>query len=375
MSAQAAARDGGESPTISEYLSGLSDRMVGLTTASAANGQPSDLADMLPKPPEGWTVRPVTAEDVDQFLPNSKRKADRAAETAIKDMALSQGPEGTTVAALAYQNGDRTVLVRAVRYPDAIFTDASSIDQRVDLQAKGPAFNGTEFMTVRGLDVTEDLLPKDYRARLFLADVGAQIHLRVLAPKRMKDAELLAFFATLHVQAMNASVVDRVDGLGEAPVIVLASALDDAGRDAYRAALTARKADEAQRHQAARIAAEAAVASGTAETGTVDQMSLFGAVMGSLFGPDTPEVSADAPVDHEAALLEAAKSGDSAAAAAHAGALYGAIAEELGKTEMKAATRSGASIGTPTNKSKIEVGIGNCTVKDGRKICSVGASN
>ena len=68
-----------------------------------------------------------------------------------------------------------------------------------------------------------------------MADVGAQIHIRVLVPKRMKEAELVAFFETLHVKAMNASVVDNVEGLGDVPVIVLASALTDEDREAYLA--------------------------------------------------------------------------------------------------------------------------------------------
>lgn len=378
MSAQAAVRQGGESPTISEYVSGLPERIVGLTSASAASGRSAGLADMLPKPPEGWTVRPVAAEDVDQFLPKSDRKADKTAVGMIKDMALAQGEEGTEVAAVAYQNGDRTVLVRAVRYPDAIFTDAAALDRRVELQAQGPAFQGTEFMTVRGLDLTEDLLPKDFRGRYFLADVGSQIHLRVLAPKRMRDAELLPLLETLHVQAMNASVVDKVEGLGDAPVIVVASALDSAGRDAYVAAVAARQAEEAQRHAAGRLAAEAEAAAQTAgqsQAGTMDQGSLFSGVIGSLFGEDKPQTPSDELAEHQAALIEAAQSGDGAAAAAHANAIYGAIADELGKTEMKAAPGSGSAIGTPRNTSKIEVGIGNCVTEGGKKVCSVGGSD
>ena len=104
-------------------------------------------------------------------------------------------------------------------------------------------------MTVRGLDVTEDLLPEGFRGRLFLADVGAQIHLRVLAPKRMKDEDLVPFFETLHVKAMNADVIDKVEGLGEVPVIVLASALDDTERDAYHADRATRAAGSRGRHR------------------------------------------------------------------------------------------------------------------------------
>ena len=279
MSAKWSGREDAEGLTFTEYLSGLSGRIAGLSSASAASGLPTELAAMLPKPPEGWTARPVVAADIEQFLPKSTGDADKKAMAAIETMVLSDGGKGTEVATLAYEKGDRTVLIRAVRYPNIIFTSFMAMEQRFTLQMQSAEFRGTEFMTVRGLDVTEDLLPEGFRGRYFVADVGAQIHIRVLAPKRMKDAELVPFFQTLHVEAMNASVIDKVEGLGQVPVIVLASALADAEREAYLAAVAARDAEEASREATQREVAEAQAAEAPAEdTG--------GGLLSGLFGGD-----------------------------------------------------------------------------------------
>ena len=243
--------------TVGEYLGGLSGRISGLTGSASASGLPTRVADMLPKPPEGWTVRASVPEDVAAFLPKAEGKADRKALDYVKAVGLVEQASGMEAVALTYEKGDRKVLVKAVRYPNIIFTSATAVQQKFDLQMRGAAFRGTEFATVRGLDVTEDLLPEGFRGRFFLAKVGAQIHLQVLVPKRMSDKDLVPFLQTLHVQAMNESVIDTREGLGEVPVIVLASALDDAARAAYVAGVAEREAEEASRGQAALKEAEA----------------------------------------------------------------------------------------------------------------------
>ncbi|HLQ19822.1 MAG TPA: hypothetical protein VK146_12670, partial [Tabrizicola sp.] len=246
MSAKWSGREDAEGLTFAEYLSGLSGRLSGLTGSAAASGLPTKLADMLPKPPEGWTVRPTEPKDIDGFLPKSTGKnTDKKAVEAVTQVASADAGSGTEVAVLTYEKGDRKVVIKAVRYPNMIFTSFAAMQQRMELRMMSAQFRGTEFATVRGLDLTEDLLPDGFRGRYFLADVGAQIHLRILAPKRMTDKDLLPFLETLHVKAMNAGVIDKVQGLGDVPVIVLASALDEAGREAYLADLARRAAGEA----------------------------------------------------------------------------------------------------------------------------------
>jgi hypothetical protein len=289
MSARWSGREDAEGLTFSEYLSGLSGRLGGLTGKASAAGLPTKLVDMLPKPPEGWTVRPTEAADIDGFLPKSSRNADKKAVATVTQIGQPEAGSGTELAALTYEKGNRKVVIKAIRYPNIIFTSLMAMQQRMELQMKTAEFRGTEFMTVRGLDVTEDLLPEGFRARYFFADVGAQIHLQVLASKRMTDEDLLLFFQTLHVKAMNAGVIDKVEGLGEVPVIVLASALNEAGREAYLADIAAREAEKAAKEAEQHQAAEAAQVSVPAEDET------GGGFLSRLFGGGSDDAEAEAP--------------------------------------------------------------------------------
>ena len=193
MSARWAGREDAEGLTFREYLGGLSGRLAGLGSAASASGLPTHLADMLPKAPEGWTARPVEAADIDGFLPKSTKKANKGASATLKAMTATDTGKGAEVAALTYTKGDRKLIIKAIRYPNIIFTSFMAMQQRMELQMQTAEFRGTEFATVRGLDVTEDLLPEGFRGRYFFADVGAQIHLRILAPKNFSDEDLLPF--------------------------------------------------------------------------------------------------------------------------------------------------------------------------------------
>ena len=291
MSARWAGREDAEGLTFREYLGGLSGRLAGLGSAASANGLPTRLADMLPKAPEGWTARPVEAADIDGFLPKSTKKANKDALATLKAMATTEAGKGAELAALTYEKGDRKLIVKAIRYPNVIFTSFMAMQQRMELQMQTAEFRGTEFATVRGLDVTEDLLPEGFRGRYFFADVGAQIHLRILAPKNFSDKDLLPFLETLQVKAMNAGVVDKVEGLGDVPVIVLASALDDAEREAYLADVAARATAEAAKTESERAEAEAVAAEAPAE----DAAGGGGFLSGLFGGGEETAAEAEAP--------------------------------------------------------------------------------
>lgn len=274
ISSQQASAEDAAALTFQEYLGGLTGRLASIAGSSSSEKLPSDLADMLPRPPEGWTVRPAVADDVDAFLPKNRRDGEPKARDLVEAVGSARTSRGAEVVILTYEKGDRKVVIKAARYPDAIFTGLGALQQRFELQMAAPEYRGRNFMTVRGLDVTEDVLPDAMRGRLFMANVGGQIHLRILASKRMKDADLLPFFETLHVRALNAAVVDRQDGLGDVPVIVLASALGDNEREAYDADRAARGAAEAARWREERLAAEAeageAAKKTAAEVGTLN---------------------------------------------------------------------------------------------------------
>jgi hypothetical protein len=278
LNARKTGGEDGKGQTFDEYLNGFTDRIAGLVGGSGSSGLPTKLADMLPKPPEGWTVRPTVAEDVEPFLPKNRKKAAKDALKYVADLAVGDDGRSAETVLLAYEKGDRRVLIKAVRYPNSLFSSKESTQRRLDLQARSAQYRGTEFMTVRGLDVTEDLLPEGFRGRYFLANVGAQIHLQVLATRRMSDEELVPFFQTLHVKAMNASVVDKTEGLGDVPVVVVVSALDDAQREIYLADIAARRAEDAARREDRQKALDAQVMAEEAEDAAA------GGFLSGLFG-------------------------------------------------------------------------------------------
>jgi hypothetical protein len=221
-------------PGLADYLSSVPQRFSHATGSAGGGNLPSDLAAMLPLPPEGWTVRAAALSDGEPFLPKSGQRATDEQKGIIESVLRTSAGSADELVIQTYEKGDRRLVIRAVYFPDSIF-EGDSTQERYDLQTATARSEGRPFMTLRGLDVFEIFLGDGMRGRLFAADVGGQIHLRILAPKRMKDTELLPFFESLHVKAMNYAVVDRKDGLGEIPVIALASAMGEDERARYEA--------------------------------------------------------------------------------------------------------------------------------------------
>lgn len=254
--------------TVEEYLRRIPDRFASTSTASQPQGLPTRLADMLPRAPEGWTLRPAMAEDADVFQPKPDTEVDREARGLVADAGSLQQPYGPEVETLTYEKANQRVMIRALRYDDAGFGEGADPDDLFAALTVAPMFRGAPVLTVRGLDVTEDVLPQGFRARLFMADVGGQIHLRILTPKAMTDRELLPFLETLNVAAMNASVVLSEPGLGALPQIVLGAEMTEAGRAAYTAGRAARA--QARADRATLMLADARAATGEAlpEAGT-----------------------------------------------------------------------------------------------------------
>ncbi len=251
--------------TVEEYLRRLPDRFASTSTASQPAGLPRQLVEMLPRAPEGWTLRPALAEDGAVFQPKPGAEEDRTARRLIAEASSLQEPYGPEVKVLTYENGDQRVMIRALRHDASGFGDQANPDDVFAALTVKPAFRGVPVLTVRGLDVTEDVLPKGYPARLFMADVGGQIHLRILTPKAMTDRELLPFLETLNVAAMNAVVVLSEPGLGQLPHIQIASEMTEAGLAAYVAARQARAT--AREERAVQMLAEARAAAGLAPPG------------------------------------------------------------------------------------------------------------
>lgn len=252
-----------EPPSFQAYLETVPKKLGSLTEMARTSPRTVDLADMLPRPPEGWTMRPLDdgkGGDIAGFMPRSGDKGEADGIKLVNAVASSRVEDGATVAIQAYERGDRRVVIQLVRLPDGIFTSLESADRRHDLQVEAAELRGRPFLTVRGLDVTEEFLGEGMRARYFTASVGAQIQIRVLASRRLKDEDIVPFFETLNVQAMNAAVVDRQPGLGEVPVLVLGSALGEADLAAYVADRAARAESAIRRAAERRDMAEAELA-------------------------------------------------------------------------------------------------------------------
>lgn len=237
-----------EPPSFQAYLETVPQKLGSLTELARTAPRALDLPDMMPRPPEGWTMRELAdgkGGDIEGFLPRSGDKGAADGIKLVKAVASKRVEDGATVAIQTYERGDRRVVIQLVRLPDGIFT-LPEADRRHDLQVQAAELRGRPYLTVRGLDVTEEFLGEGLRARYFTASVGAQIQIRVLASRRLTDEDLVPFFAALPVQAMNAAVVDRQPGLGEVPVLVLASALGEADLAAYEADRATRAASAIQ---------------------------------------------------------------------------------------------------------------------------------
>jgi hypothetical protein len=260
---QEAAAAEAKPPSFRDYLDSVPEKLASLTAPSRSSSLSLASGDMLPPAPEGWTARPLAdgnGGDIDSFLPRAGNDGDGAGIERVKAAASTRVEAGGTVAIQAYERGERLVVIQIVRLPDSIFVNPDAADRRYEAQVQAAELRGRPFLSVRGLDVTEEFLGDGLRARYFTASVGAQIQIRVLASRRLKDSDLVPFFETLPVQAMNAAVVDRQPGLGEIPVLVLAAALDEDDRAAFEADRAARAADAIARAREARDLAKAELA-------------------------------------------------------------------------------------------------------------------
>lgn len=252
-----------EPPSLRDYLETVPGKLADLTQSVRSSARATGVEGMMPPAPEGWTARPLAegpGGDVEGFLPRSGNEGDAAGVDLVKAAASSKVEAGATVAIQAYERGERRVVFQIVRLPDSIFTDPAAADRRYTAKVAAAELRGRPFLSVRGLDVTEEFLGDGLRARYFTASVGGQIGIKVLASRRMTDEELVPFFTALPVQAMNAAVVDRQPGLGEVPVLVVGSALSEENRAAFEADRAARGASAIARAAEVRDQAKAELA-------------------------------------------------------------------------------------------------------------------
>jgi hypothetical protein len=254
----------GDGVTVGEYLSGLVSMAALAAESEDAPDLPGDLEAMMPRTPEGWAVQPTVPEDIAAYLPEG---VDPELAAYVGAVVNPRDGNGVKQVRQTYSKGSQRVVVEMIRYPDFVFTSFAATGVKFELQMTSPKYRGQGFMTVRGMEMVEDVLPEEVGLRYFMGDVSSQIWVRVLATRTMTDEELLPFFQTLHVPAMNGNVVDKVAGMGEVPVIVLASAMEAEARAVWEAESAARASEEATKasEQAAERAAKEAEQAAKAE--------------------------------------------------------------------------------------------------------------
>lgn len=318
--------------------------IVGTPDRGAETGaMPTELTAMLPRPPEGWTTRALTPQDVTAVLGSGLKGEDL--ELAADALQENRG-KGLEQARQAYVSPEGALVVfELVRYPDSVFTSFMAMSVKFELEMRTMAIPSQDFMTVRGFEVREVRLPAGSPVRAFVGDIGGQLHLRVTAPADLPDLALLPLFQTLHVPAMAADVVRPVPGMGEVPVIVLASALEEEERAAYEAEAAAareRAAAETARQEEEAKAASAGAAPGGEAGGAAEPGSGAGAAAG--IGTDGDDTAQPATGDDE--------SGD-------------------GETVVRRGVAKGS---TPLPGTGGAAGFGGdgCRKENGRKVCGVG---
>ncbi len=250
----------GDGVSVTEYLGGWVS-LAGAVGGPKAPELPTELAAMIPKAPEGWTVRPTQPADIADYVASD---APEKLASYVGAVVAERPGNGVRQLRQTYSNGAKMVIFEVIRYPNFVFTSFGATQIKMEIQWITPEYSGRDFMVVRGMEFVEDVLPDKVALRYFLGDVGDQIWVRVLATKDMTDEDLLPFFQTLHVPAMAADVVDKVAGMGEVPVIVLASVIEGEERAAWEAERAA-SATEAERERAEKEAEKAAKEQAQAE--------------------------------------------------------------------------------------------------------------
>lgn len=233
----------GEKIGFGSYVAGWAGliEVDGLPGAGSGGG---DLAAMLPRAPGGWTRRdPAGGDAAGAVGPGFTDEQARLVRDAFEPSTGKKLAQARQV----YDTPKGIVAVKLVRFPDFIFKSFAATGMRMQLEMASMDIPGDDYMTVRGMTIREVRLPQGAPSRMFLGDLQAQIHLRITAPAATSDEEMRALLSTLDVAAMNAALARPVRGMGEVPVLVMLSEIDEgirARRAGERARLEAERAAE-----------------------------------------------------------------------------------------------------------------------------------
>lgn len=323
---QANLEEGLDQVTFDQYVIAWVSDLGKPDNSHLPGGGVTDLAEMLPVAPEGWTRRAVGKPDSRAL---GVKGLDERRQALLHDAAIADIGEGIEQGNAAWDTPDGTLVAELVRYPDTLFATPAGEELRAKNRAPFGSVGNHPFLNIAGLDIREAQLAPHIPARVLRAVLEDQIVLRVTAPKSMSDEVLRDFFSTLNVAAMNGRLAAPIAGMGEVKV------------DKKRLAVLVDQMTDAERA----LLEEA----------------------GAGFSNERARIEAG-----REALWAGLSSEDLAAGAAAAAATGGAVATE------PVAVRRGVGKNDPGRSSFKTGGKGNrmqddCKKVDGRKTCGVAA--
>lgn len=214
---QTALEEGLEQVTFDQYVIAWISDFGSADKSHLPGGGVSDLDDMFPATPEGWTRRAVSRADGKSLTIKGldARRQALLLDAAIAEESLQDGGDAIEQERAAWDTPDGTLVAELVRYPDTLFATPAGEVLRERNRAAFGTVASQPLMNIAGLEIREAPLMPQIPARVLRAGLDGQVVLRVSAPKRMSDETLLGFFATLNVAAMNGRLADPVAGMGE----------------------------------------------------------------------------------------------------------------------------------------------------------------
>lgn len=90
-----------EPPSFQAYLETVPQKLGSLAELSRSSPRARALVDMLPRAPDGWTMRPLAdgkGGDIEGFLPRAGDKAEAEAIKLVQAVGSSKVKDGATVA-------------------------------------------------------------------------------------------------------------------------------------------------------------------------------------------------------------------------------------------------------------------------------------
>ncbi len=215
--------------SVADYVSAVKENFGARTRETVAN---KDIGDYFGPAPEGWSRRDYVVADMDILRAGAEPETQQTSEigeipadvSAALDAASQRFMRGTQLREKTYSKGETMVVVGVRFLPARIMKGAGAKQLGMMQDVMALAENPKNFAIVRGLKFVEPTaLSEDRAYRQFNARMGRQVEIKVLT-NASEDQDVLEVLAQLDLASMNTMMADPVPGMGEADVLLLASA-------------------------------------------------------------------------------------------------------------------------------------------------------